>query len=74
MPRDVDLKIGETEIQNGPLVANADFWSPTSGDLSNSPQRSGRLHYTILRKSSGNLQEDSQEIQHRLQACHLVYG
>src|SRR5262245_50978784 len=45
--RDVDLEIGEAEIQGGPLMAKAESWSPPSDDLSNSRRLWEWLHYTV---------------------------
>src|SRR5258705_9264233 len=70
-PRDVDLEIGEAELQSGLLAAAANSESPPSDDLSDSRRLSQWQPYTACRESPGNLQRDSRRAAARLQACHL---
>ena len=70
--RDVDLEIGEAEIQSGPRWLSRMSSSPPSDGLSNRRLLSERSRRTVSRKSSGNLQRDSRRAGVRLQAFHLV--
>jgi hypothetical protein len=70
-PRDVDLEIGEAEVQSGLLAAAVNSESPPSDDLSNSRRLSQWQPYTACRKSPCNLQRDSRLAGAGLQACHL---